>query len=213
MSQDRLPIFKRLDLALFRQIDNFRATPNHAKLAEQYAGLEEHEQNILKAAALTVLFIIPLMGLGIFWWINSSKRADLVLRTQAVDRMQEIIAYNGAALDLTARVAAPQAIPDEPSLTSRLSNTLAASGLDLAKVRVSNFSSNSVSPQLSRSEADFAFNGLSTEQLVGLFTSLISSERFRIESVSIKRNTTSNLLEGQFHGVHFGQIVTEPAEN
>ncbi len=203
----RVPLFKRVDQWVFRQLDTFRATPAYNRLVEQYATLEEHEQTLTKGGVLAGFLLVPLIILGVLWWHNAGVRDEVVLRSQVVERMQNIISQNSAAAGLAGSVAAPQAFLDAGELTTRLNAALSGSGVDTSKLRVNNFTSDSVSPQLTRAEADFGFTGLNTTQLVNVFTNLITRERFRISSVDIKRNPSSNLLDGNFHGVHFGQVA------
>lgn len=97
-------------------------------------------------------------------------------------------------------------------MTSRLSNLLSTLGLDLSKIQVSNYAGEMISDTIMRSEADFAFSSVSTDELMNIFTAMISRERFRIQSVKIIRNAESNLLEGQFHAIHFSDAMTVEEE-
>lgn len=202
--EERLPLMKRMDVFLFKKLDTFRSTPAHSKMVEFYAGLEEGEQHLFKSGLLAALFILPLFFIGLMWWGNSRLSADLEGRRQLVMRMQDIVAQNNDANNLAATMAAPQGFTDQTELTGRLSSLLASAGVDASKLRLNNFSSSPVG-NLMRSEADFRFDGLSTDQLVNLLTALLSQERFRISAASIRRNSSSNLLDGTFHGVHYGQ--------
>ncbi len=210
--EEKTPLLKRLDTLLFTRLDEFRKTPGYAKLLESYAGLEEDQQKVAKWAMLSATFLIPLLLVSIMWWQNSAVEKDLAMRVALVERMQQIIAQNGEIGGLTNAIASPNALTSDSDLSSRLSSSLSATGVDISKIQVNNFTSDSVTPDLTKAEADFRFEGLSTEQLVGVFTALLQRERFRISSVQITRNATSNLLDGNFHGVHFGAVVQEQLE-
>ncbi len=207
--EEKTPLLKRLDTLLFTRIDEFRKTPGYAKILESYAGLEEDQQKLAKWAMLSATFLIPLLLVSIMWWQNSAVEKDLAMRVALVERMQQIISQNGEIGGLTSAIASPNALTSDSDLNSRLSSSLSASGIDVSKIQVNNFTSDSVTPDLSRAEADFRFEGLSTEQLVSVFTALLQRERFRISSVQITRNDASNLLDGNFHGVHFGAVQQE----
>lgn len=207
--EEKTPLLKRLDTLLFTRLDEFKKTPGYAKLLESYAALEETQQTIAKWVMLGATLIIPLLLVSIMWWQNSKVESDLEMRIALVERMQQIIAQNGEIGNLTSTIASPNALTSDSDLTSRLSSSLSASGIDISKIQVNNFASDSVTPDLTKSEADFRFEGLSTEQLVSVFTALLQRERFRISSVQITRNDASNLLDGNFHGVHFGAVQPE----
>ena len=78
--------------------------------------------------------------------------------------------------------------------------------IDLSKVQVSDFSSDSISSTAMKSEAKFAFSNVSTDELMNIFTVMISREKFRISSVEIKRNADTNMLQGQFHAIHYSSF-------
>lgn len=210
--EERLPLLKQADIFVFKKIDEFRATPSYSKMLEAYTSLEENEQKIAKAVLLLATALLPLLLLSVMWLTNFSAKSDLEARTQLVERMQEILAQNSAAGNLVATVAAPTAILDQGMLTGQLSNMASSSGLDASKIRVSNFESSNVSPVLVRAEADLKFDGISTAQLMTLFTNMLGQQRFRISAVEIIRNKSTNLLDGTFHAIHFGQNI-QPEEN
>src|SRR5690606_7596407 len=98
-------------------------------------------------------------------------------------------------------------IDGDSMMTSRLSNMLSTAGIDLSKIQVNNFASEMISDAIMKSEADFAFNSISTDELMNIFTAMIAREKFRIQSVDIKRNADSNLLQGKFHAIHFSNAA------
>lgn len=202
---ERLPILKQIDIFVFKKIDEFRGTPSYSKLLESYTSLEENEQKVAKGVLLGATALIPILLLFTLWLTNRSTKNNLETRTELVMRMQEIISQNGAAGNLVATMASPTPISDQSQLNNRMSNIASSTGVDANKLKVSNFSTETVSPILTKSEADFKFEALSTAQLMSLLTAMLGRERFRVSSVNIKRNNISNMLEGTFHAIHFGQ--------
>lgn len=209
---EKTPLLRRLDTLLFTQLDEFRKTPGYAKILEAYAGLEEDQQKLAKWAMLLTTVLVPLFLVGLMWLQNASVEKDLNMRIALVERMQQIISQNGEIGGLTNAIASPTALTSDSDLSSRLSSSLSVSGVDVSKIQVNNFVSESVTTDLAKAEADFRFEGLSTEQLVSVFTALLQRERFRISSVQITRNDENNLLDGNFHGVHFGAVQPEQLE-
>lgn len=210
--EERIPLLKRLDTYIFQQLDEFRKTPGFAKIHEFYGGLEDEHQKVFKWVLLLSTFLIPFFLVLIMGLQNYSLSNEVDTRIALVERMQQIITQNSEVGGLSGQIAAPTAFNSQDELNSRLSSALASSGVDLAKIRVNNFSTESVSALLTRSEADFKFDGISTDQLMGVLTTLLQRERFRISAVQIKRNNDTNLLEGSFHGVHFGETQLQDEE-
>lgn len=55
----KVPLFKKLDKALFAQIDKFKSTPNYNLIQDFYNSLEEEQQKVFKAIVILCLFLIP----------------------------------------------------------------------------------------------------------------------------------------------------------
>lgn len=208
--EERIPLLKKLDLLIFKKLDEFKNTANYAQLVDFYSNLEEEQQKLMKWLLLISTAVIPLAFILFFLSQNSTLQDNLDKRVDLVHTMQQIISQNSEIGGLSGSISAPNAIESEAALQTRLSNVLSSAGVDLGKIRINNFSSENLSESLLRSEADYRFDGLSTEQLMTLFTALMQREKLKISSVNINRNNKSNLLDGTFHGIHFGQIaITE----
>lgn len=207
-----MPLFKKIDRALFERIDKFKLTPNYNNIQDLYNSLEEEQQKVAKAVLILALFIIPSMFLSLLWWQNNSLKADLDMRTSIVTKAQQIIGQNEGLRNVGPQILSMNPIDSESMMTSRLSNMVSSIGMDLSKIQVSNFSNTTISANILKAEADFAFNGLSTDELMNLFTNLIQREKFRIQSVNITRNNESNLLQGQFKAIHFSSVVPTEEE-
>ena len=202
-------LVKRFDLFLFQKLDEVKNQASYGKSVEFYSNLDEDQQRIAKWALLSLTALLPMILVLIFWFQNNTLQNDLESRIELVDTMQEIITQNSEAGGLSLGLAASTPISSESEMQTRLSTALSRSSVDLSKIRISNFSMENVSETLVRSESDVKFDGLSTEQLMSLFTYMIQTEKFKISSVEITRNPRTNLLEGLFHGIHFGQALPQ----
>lgn len=206
------PIFKKIDQALFAKIDQFKTTPGYNSMQDFYNGLDEEQQKSLKALVILVLFMIPVVFLGFIWWQNVSLKEDFETRVAIVKKANEIIGQKQSIGDIAPQILSPNPIDGESMMSSRLSNLLSAVGVDLSKIKVSGYEGNLISGNIMKSEADFSFSNLSTDELMNVFTSMIQREKFKIESVNIKRDTQSNLLQGRFHAIHFSNAQTSEEE-
>lgn len=202
----RVPLFRKLDQAIFEKIDLFQKTPNYNIIQDFYNGLEEEQQKIFKGFIVVLIFALPLGIIGLFWWQNNSLRENLILRTSIISKANQIIGQDQSLNEITPRVFSLNPIDGQSMMTSRLSNLLSSSGVDLSKIQVSNFNSNQLSTTLLKAEADFNFNNVSTDELMNIIMAMISREKFRISSINIKRNADTNMLQGQFHAIHFSEF-------
>ena len=199
----KIPLFKKVDKAVFERIDKFKLTPNYNSVQDFYNGMEEEQQKLFKGALILVLAVLPTVILGTLWWENQKVKADLNLRSSIITKAQEILAQNQGVREVAPQIFSQNPIDSDSMMTSRLGNMLQSSAIDLSKIVVKDFESNMVTSGVMRSEADFAFTNLSTDELMNVFTNMIRNEKFRIQEVNITRNPDTNMLQGQFHGIHF----------
>lgn len=200
------PLLKRIDQTIFARIDSFKKTPNYNPIQDFYNGLEEEQQKLFKGIIILSIFLLPVMAIGMMVWQNNNLRADLALRTQIVSKANEIVGQSQGLAEITPEVFSANPIDSDSMMSSRISGLLSSMSIDLSKVQVSDFSSDSISSTAMKSEAKFAFSNVSTDELMNIFTVMISREKFRISSVEIKRNADTNMLQGQFHAIHYSSF-------
>ncbi len=198
--------FKKIDREIFDRLDKFKLTPSYNSLQDFYNGLEEEQQRLFKAGIIFTLFFLPLCGLGFIAWQNNILREDLKTRISLVSKANEVIGHKQGLETVSPSVLSTNPIEGDSMMNSRISNLISATGLDLSKIQISNFASELISDGIMRSEADFSFSSISTDELMNLFSSMITREKFKIQSVEIVRNADSNLLQGQFHAIHFSDV-------
>jgi hypothetical protein len=212
LNRNSLPLFKKIDRDVFGRIDKFKLTPGYNQIQDFYNSLEEEQQKVFKAGVIALIFLLPTMLLGFIWWQNNSLREDMNTRIALVTKANEIIGQKTSLRDVAPNILSDNPIDGASMMTSRLSNLLSAMNVDLSKIQVSNYEGTMTSSTIMRSEADFQFTNLSTDELVNVFTSMIQREKFRIQSVNITRNNDTNMLKGQFHAIHFGNAANVPEE-
>lgn len=207
-----MPLFKKVDRALFEKIDKFKLTPGYNNVQDFYNGLDEENQKMFKGAVILALFVIPSLFLGLLWWQNGTLRKDLETRVALINKANEIIGQKQSLREVSPNVLSESPIDGASMMNSRLANILAQMNIDLAKIQVTNYEGDMASGNIMRSEADFQFSNMSTDELMNVFTAMIQREKFRIQSVNITRNDDTNMLKGTFHGIHFSNAVPNPEE-
>lgn len=202
----KVPLFKKLDKALFAQIDKFKSTPNYNLIQDFYNSLEEEQQKVFKAIVILCLFLIPSMGMGFIYWQNGKLTEDLNLRKSIIAKANEIIGQSQGLRDVSPQIVSQSPIDSSSMMTSRLSNLLSGGGVDLSKIQVGEFASDPITGTVMKSEATFSFSNFSTDELMNTFTVMIQREKFRIQSVNINRNSETELLQGNFHAIHYSAV-------
>lgn len=207
-----IPVFKKIDRAIFERLDRFKQTPSYNNLQDFYNGLEEEQQKVFKAATILAIFALPSLMISFLWWQNSSIKQDLTTRISLVSKANEIIGQKVGLREVSPAILSDNPIDGESMMTSRLSNLLSSMNIDLSKIQVKDYEGNMISAAIMRSEAQFSFANLTTDELMNVFSGMIQREKFRISSVEIIRNPENNLLQGQFHGIHFSNAQSAAEE-
>jgi hypothetical protein len=207
-----MPTFKKIDREVFDRIDKFKLTPGYNNIQDFYNGLEEEQQKVFKAAVITAIFTVPVLLLGFLFWQNTSLKTDLDTRIALISKANEIIGQKQSLRDVSPNILSDSPIDGESMMSSRLSNLLSQISIDLSKIQVNNYAGEMTSGTIMRSEADFQFTNVSTDELMNIFTAMISREKFRIQSVDIKRSADTNLLKGTFHAIHFSNAENTGGE-
>jgi hypothetical protein len=206
-----LPLFHRIDREIFERLDKFKQTTNYHPIQDFYNSLEEEQQKVFKAVCVALIILIPALMLSIVWWQNNKFKNDLALRTSIVSKSNEIIGQKESLQQIIPQAFSSNPIDDQSMMTSRLSTILSSMGIELAKIQVKEFSTKTITSNLMKSEADFSFNNLSTDELMNMFTSMIAREKFRISELDVLRNKDTNLLQGQFHAIHYSSYSPKNA--
>ena len=207
-----IPMFKKIDRSVFDRIDKFKLTPGYNNLQDFYNGLEEEQQKLFKAAVILMIFLLPTMVLGLVWWQNNSLKDDLTTRQALITKANEIIGQNQGLREVFPTILSQNPIDGQDMMSSRMSNILSAAGIELSKIQVKNYNGEMISPVVMKSEADFAFSNVTTDELMNTFVNMIQREKFRVQSVDIKRNNDTGLLQGQFHAIHFSNAQNTEEE-
>ena len=203
------PLFHKIDQAIFDRIDKFKQSPGYNPIQDFYNALEEEQQKLFKGFIILMTFVIPVMILGLMAWQNNALKDDLALRKNIVSKANEIIGQSQGLLLVAPEVFSSNPIDSESMMNSKVSELMSSMSIDLAKIKISEFNSEPVSSTSMKSSAKFAFTNVTTEELMNIFTLLISREKFRISQVEIKRNPDTSMLAGNFYGIHYSTFTAK----
>lgn len=208
----KIPYLKKMDRTIFDQIDKFKTTPNYTALTDVYNNLEEEQQRVVKGGIIVVMFLIPFLILSVLWWQNKTIREDYELRMTIMNKAQQIIGESQGVTAISPEIISQNPIDSEQMLTSRISNAVSGTGMDTNKISRGEFITTNVSEKIFQTEAVINFSNASTDELVNLFTGIISREKMRISEVTINRNADTGLLIGNFRVIHLSMIQPEEVE-
>jgi hypothetical protein len=203
----RKKVFESIDSALFTQIDRFKKTPEYNKFIENFNLLDESVQSFLKLSILLVVTLIPLSFFFVLYLGNLSLRKEILLKNQVISLSQQIASKSNLIENESRKILSRTNVDSQSAITQKLTQSTAAVGVELAKLQISNFESNELSGNIIQSQANIKFNALSNEQLFGLIQNLVSTDKMRIESLTVQKNSETQLLEGIFTAIYFSKMA------
>jgi hypothetical protein len=159
-----IPILKKIDLAVFQYIDKFKLSPGYNNIQDFYNGLDEEQQKFFKAFILFIIFFIPSILLGLIFWQNHNLKSELATRIALISKANEIIGQKQSLKMISPTILSENQIDGQEMMSSRLSNIISTLGMDLSKIKIENFANESVSTSIMKSEADFKFTNISTDE-------------------------------------------------
>ncbi len=198
-------LFKKSDLFLFNKVDELKKKPDYAKVQEFIGKIDDEFKEVAKIIATAAFLLLPFIFLFIFFLHNMGLHEDIAIRKEFINLANEIIASHKQIGSSSQRIISTSPIEGQGGFNSRISNILSSSGTDIEKIQVSNFLSEDIAGNIIRSEGDFRFTAMTTEELANLFIALVTREKMKVSTISVRKNMKTNLLNGTFRVVHFAK--------
>jgi hypothetical protein len=207
--EEKVSLLKRLDLLIFQKIDQFKKSPSYSQIQDLYSSLEEEQQKVAKILMVLVAIALPFLLVFTFWLVNNIHYNNLDFRKKIVSKSQDILRQQNKVNSLSLSLISDSPVDSQNSMNSLLLDALGGTGMDLSKVKVTSFNSTEIGGNMSKSESDINFESLSNEQLMDLFMNLYTRAKVKVSSLNIEKNQTSQLLNGQFHVIHFSTKLNQ----
>lgn len=200
-------LLKRIDLFFFDQIDEIKKRNEFTNLTDFISKIDDEYKDYVKLAATAAFIILPFVFTFFLWLHNMGLAKDVEIRKEFITLSSEIINSHKQIGTSSSKIISKNAIDEKSGFNVRLSSILSSAGVDVEKIQVSNFVRENTAGNIIRSEGDFKFKNLTTDELTQLFTSLIVKEKMKVSSIKIAK-TPGNLLNGNFRVVHFSKTET-----
>tara|TARA_B100001971_G_scaffold61895_1_gene56849 strand:+ start:50364 stop:50999 length:636 start_codon:yes stop_codon:yes gene_type:complete len=201
----KIEIMKPVDQWVYTKLDELSNNPEVSKFLDQYANLDEKVQDIIKNLLVLAIILLPTLFIMILWSFNSSLKSELAIKKETLTVAQEIVSKQAKLGTLKRRYFNTTAVKSQAELQSKISGALASSGIDSNKINLGGYQENLEGADIVESRVDLKFNKFSNEELFNLLASLNVRLKAKVEEISIKKNTTDNLLEGIIHVIYYGE--------
>ena len=97
------------------------------------------------------------------------------------------------------------AVKSQNDLQTKISSALSMAQIDSSKVNLGGYQEALEGADIVESRVDLKFNKFSNQEIFNLISTLNMRLKVKIEEISIKKNTSDNLLQGIVHIIYYGE--------
>ncbi|AUN97959.1 hypothetical protein DOM21_11470 [Bacteriovorax stolpii] len=202
-------LFIKIDEFIFQKLDALKSEGVFQKFNDALANLDEDQQKIVAQVTTFTLIIIPFIFVAVLWWGNSQSRKAIETKKQIMDQIALFDGNKNTLNNISANYLAPSSIMGQDDLDNRMRNILSQSSIDQTKVNISNFTQNSISSSINKTEAELVFQGFGTSDFSNFMRALVDQERFKILKINLNKNNETNLLQGTISLMHMGPNLNQ----
>lgn len=201
-----LNLMKKIDNVLFSKIDELESSDGYQKVADTYSTLEESHQDLIKLFMAIILFVAPLTIFFIFSSINDNSKKMLKLKEEIISFSNEIISKKQKVKIEAKKILGRDIIDSQSQLEQKIINNMNRIGIDTSKLQVNNFEINDLNGNIIEAKIDVKFSDLTNDQIFSAISYLVGTDKMKIENLNIKKNTSTNLLDGVFTTLHYSKV-------
>ncbi len=202
-------IFKKIDSALFKQIDRLKELPAFLKFQEQILHIDEEVRNIV-GNILTVFFIIvPIILIIVFYSSNRTLNQEIDKKKHIVETSNSILAKQNSIKRSARFIFSTNPVNNLADFNEQIGMAAASSGADAAKINISNIKTKTPTANISSAEADLRFSDFTTDDLANFINALVIGKRIKISFVNITKSNKTGFLKGTMHILHYSKLAPE----
>lgn len=200
-----MKLFKKIDQFIFLKLDLFRNDSSFQKFNDLKANFNEEQQNTISQVLVFAVIFIPFIITGIISFGNYRIRKNIELKNQILEQIS-ILNSNHETLNNTSnQYVSSTAYTSREDLDNKIRNLFSEKGLDQNKFSITDFTQLSSSSTVSKVETTIHFENFGTQDFSNFLNTMVDVEKFKVEKVTLLKNKTNNLLQGDLTLVHIGR--------
>ncbi|MDO9181706.1 MAG: hypothetical protein Q7U04_04830, partial [Bacteriovorax sp.] len=142
------------------------------------------------------------------WWGNHKTKSNLEVKSQILEQISILNGNRENRSVVTSTYLAPVAILSQEDLDNKIRNLMSVNNIDQNKVHILNFTQVSSTSSVAKVEAAISFQNFGTQDFSNFLRTLVDQEKFKILRISLNKNKTANLLNGEISLMHLGKTST-----
>jgi hypothetical protein len=205
-------VFKKIDDFIFKQIDQFKASPNAQKISDLTSSLGETEQKIVNKVLTFGLLLLPLGIVVSFYLGNKEIKEQIEVKSNILFEMEQFTRGNNNIGMQSARIVSTFPMSNQAEFENRMRQMLGQRSINGTKVSFTNFIPDERQVSLKESQGSLSFKEFTMADLTGLLSGLIVNERVKVSKLNISKNNSTELLNGELDFLHFSRSSSRDAE-
>ena len=198
-------LFKKIDQFIFLKLDLFKNDNNFQKINDLKANFSEKQQNIISQILVFSLIFIPFLISGFLWMGNARIKKDNELKNQILEQIALLTSNHELLMNTSSQYVSPMAYQNREELDNKIRNIFSSKGIDQNKFSIVDFTPINASSTILKIETTIHFQNFGTQDLSNFLNTMIEIERFKVEKVSLLKNKTNELLQGDITLIHIGR--------
>lgn len=198
-------IFIKIDEYIFQKIDLFKVEGGFQKLNEPFSALDENQQKTLAQILTFSLLLIPYFFVISLWWGNHNAKKRVEIKKQIIEQVKHFTKNKQELSNVASEYLSTSVILTQDDLNNKIRTNLTGANIDQTKVSLLNFTPISTTSSIAKIEAVLSFKDFGTLDLSNFLNSLTSIEKFKIVSINLEKNISTNLLQGEISLIHLGK--------
>lgn len=192
-------LFRQIDEAIFRAVDQLKAQQAYAKFQESIGKLGEQQQKIVNLSLSYILLLLPLFAVCVLWFMNSTLRQDIAQKRAVISEIEQFTSGHATTNAINTQIALQAPIAAQSELQVRLSQVMARAIIPASLVNLRNFEEGESAGSLRQFNAEVSFDKLSTKQFADFVKELETRERIRISALQIENDLEKSMLKGRLN--------------
>ncbi|MDD4973575.1 MAG: hypothetical protein PHY93_04450 [Bacteriovorax sp.] len=198
-------IFIKIDEFIFQKLDFLKTDSSFQKINELLTGLDEEQQKFIAQLLTFTLLIIPYLFVMTLWWGNHKNHVNHEVKSQILEQISTLNGNRDALANVSSTYLAPVAIQGPEDLDNKIRNLMSANNIEQTKVHVLNFTQVSTTSSIAKIETTLSFQNFGTQDFSNFMRALVEQEKFKVLRISLSKNKTTNLLNGEVSLMHLGK--------
>lgn len=185
-----------LDRWLLKKVDEVQTQRDVQKLLDNYAGLEEKAQETVKTLLGASIFALPALLVILIALSNQSVKNANDVKQDLLTTAQSLISSTAQSQSMTKMALGMSPVNNQSAFQTLISASLRSVGIDASKVTTANYEVIEHDGLINQSIMELKFKDFSNNEIFEFLNTLSQRQKIRFDQVSVKKNLSSNLLEG-----------------